>query len=224
MCNMANICSPHGTYLSTLNTKTDCKLFRIRKCKVPKCKISPILVIIDDLMKRNRKFESLCHKRSFLYFARYLEGTNPKYKKIFQNIDDSVLNMIGESSTFCRLQKREKITLDHGAFLVSGSISFKLVDQVRKISLSRTRYSNFGLIPPCEYPMKASQETVLLKFSLEILDYDPEGNMLINDEEINKSIASGQRPGLRSKGKWTKARGSLFGMLSKDKTVRIKYI
>jgi hypothetical protein len=191
MCNLANICAPDGNYLSTLNTMTDCKLYRIRKRKnpiFPNVDIS--LVILNDLMKRNARFQSLCYQRSFLYFARYLEAKDPKYTKIFKNIDDSVLNMVGDSSSFHKLKRREKIVLDKGAFLISGSISFKLVDEVRKVSLSRTSYSKFGLIPPCEYPMKAAKETLLLRFKVEILDYDIEGNILINDDEINKSALS----------------------------------
>jgi hypothetical protein len=141
-------------------------------------------------MKRNPRFEGLCYKRSFLYFARYLEGQDPQYRDIFQNIDDSVLNMVGDGSVFHKLRRKEKIVLDKGGFLISGSISFKLVDQVRKVSLSRTSYSKFGLVPPCEYPMKAAKDTILLKFKVDILDYDIEGNMLINDEEISKSIMS----------------------------------
>lgn len=171
-------------------------------------------------MRRNKTFESICYKRSFLYFARYLEGQDPKYRDIFSNIDNSALNLVGDSSTFHRLKKREKIVIDKGAFLISGSISFKLVDQVRKVSLSRTSYNKFGLVPPCEYPMKAAQETLILKFKVEVLDYDIEGNMLINDDQINKSMISGSRMGLKKK---TSIKGSLAGIMNMSLKVRINF-
>ena len=90
MINIANICHPSHCFLSTVEAISDCRLIKIRRCKFSLNKNIKKLVIIEDLFKRNSIFEQKCYELSYLYFIRYLEEINPKYKIIFENIDDSL--------------------------------------------------------------------------------------------------------------------------------------
>lgn len=76
-------------------------------------------------MNRNPVFELNCYQRSFLYFARYLETNDPTYNRLFKNLDDSVLNYIGNSTTLHKLKKRDTLYLEKGGFLVKGSVYYK---------------------------------------------------------------------------------------------------
>jgi hypothetical protein len=120
--------------------------------------------VITYLMKENPQFEIVCYRRSFLYFVRYLETTNMNCHSLFVKIKDSFLEKIGENLLVCKLKRRQKVALDKGGMLISGSVSFKTTDKVTKKSLTRVTFSQFGIIPPCSKLLKASEDTIILKF------------------------------------------------------------
>ena len=73
---LANIISPTGDYLMSLNSLTDCQVYKVRKD------------IILNLLRQNSTFEEKCYKTSFLSFVRYLESKDRKYRDLLEGIEE----------------------------------------------------------------------------------------------------------------------------------------
>ena len=85
------------------------------------------LVFLDDIMRRNSKFEETCYQKSFLYYCRYMQcqmaSQGAQKKDIFKKVDNSLLTSIGSSSRLRKLRAEEEVIVPYGGFLISGKLS-----------------------------------------------------------------------------------------------------